>query len=362
LIISTHLAVAYLFAFGVAFVLTPALARPARRIGLIDHPDQRKRHCTPTPLTGGIGLMAGFIAGLLLADIALAPYWSLITGMLILMLIGLADDLTQVSANVRMLSQIGVAALMVYGGGLEARVLGELFGPLYGPVGLGWLAGPFTIACVVFMINAINMADGLDGLAGGMALVILVMLAGAAWMDGLGNGLITLPLLMAVATLGFLVHNVRLPGRARARAFLGDTGSMVLGYAIAWLAVAIGTHPQAEIYPISIAWIVIVPGMDTLALFFRRLHLGRSPFSPDRAHLHHIVHRSGVNVASTVHIIHMLVLLTGLFGVLAWQHQWPEWTLFTLAAMLMLGYQALLANARRILRWRGKRKTPSPRA
>lgn len=302
----THLLIALLAAFAVAFIFIPVLAGPAQRIGLIDHPDQRKRHILPTPLTGGLGLVAGFIAGLLLADIALGPYWTLIAGMLILMLTGLADDLAEVSAGVRMLIQIGVAALMVYGGGLEARVLGELFGPLFGPVGMGWLAGPFTIACVVFMINAINMADGLDGLAGGMAFLILAMLAGVAWLDGLGNGLVTLALLMAVATLGFLLHNIRLPGRERARAFLGDTGSMVLGYAIAWLAVSIGSHPQAEVYPITIAWIVIVPGMDTLALFFRRLHLGRSPFSPDRAHLHHIVHRCGFSVSSTVHIIHLL--------------------------------------------------------
>lgn len=335
----------------VAAVLIPVLDRPAQRVGLVDHPDHRKRHAITTPLTGGLGIVSGFLVGLLLVDLPWLPYWSLIVGALVLMVMGLVDDLVEVHASARLLIQIAVAALMVYGDGVSIRVLGEIFGPAWGPVAMGPLGGPFTIACVVFMINAINMADGLDGLAGGIALIVLLLLALTAWLSGADPGLVVLSVLMALATAGFLIHNVRIPGRRHARAFLGDTGSMLLGYVIAWLAVAIGTDPQGSVYPMTIAWLLIVPGMDTFALFFRRLHLGRSPFSADRSHLHHILSRCGYRVSTTVHIIHLMVIAAGLFGILAWQQAWPEWLMFALAAAVILGYQAILANARRILRW-----------
>ena len=344
-----------LAAFAVAAALIPVISGPAHRLGLVDHPNYRKRHGVVTPLTGGLGISAGLLVALIVLGASIAQYWTLWLGMAVLMITGLVDDFRHLSVRLRMLIQIGVACLMVFGSDMAVHNLGPIFGTDYGPVGLGPFAQIFTIACVVFMINAINMVDGLDGLAGGIAIIIFLILAAIGWMDGASTGLITVALTLALASLGFLVHNVRLPGVPRARAFLGDTGSMMLGYAIAWLAVAIATAPNASIYPISVAWLLLIPGMDTLALFFRRIRLGRSPFSPDRTHLHHILRRCGYPVYSTVHIIHLMVLVTGLSGVLAWQLQWPQWPLFLLAAGMILGYQLLLFNARNILRWHRKR-------
>ncbi|MDT8410272.1 MAG: MraY family glycosyltransferase [Wenzhouxiangellaceae bacterium] len=349
--IEIQTSLALVVSFLVASTLIPAMNGPAIRIGLIDHPDHRKRHDNPTPLTGGLGIFAGFIVGLVLVGMPWLPCWSLITGMMILLTMGLVDDFIEIPALARLLIQVGVSALMVYGGGLEIHTIGPVFGAEFGMVGLGPFSGPFTIACVVFMINAINMADGLDGLAGGIALIILLMLALAGALDGAAAGLVSITLLLALATLGFLIHNLRLPGRPRATAFLGDTGSMVLGFAIAWLAIAMGTHQGADVFPITIAWILIIPGMDTLALFFRRLRLGRSPFAADRTHLHHILRRCRYRVSSVVHIIHAMVFATALFGIVAWQQAWPQWLMFSLAAALLLGYQVVLANAHRILRW-----------
>lgn len=354
--VEVHLALALIAAFGVSAVLIPVIESPAHRVGLVDHPDHRKRHSDTTPLTGGLGIFSGFVVGLMLVDISWLPYWTLIVGALVLMITGLIDDLVEVRASARLLIQIGVAALMVYGGGIKIQVLGELFGPGFGLVGLGPFGDVFTILCVVFMINAVNMADGLDGLAGGMALIVLLLLALTALLGGAAPGLVTIPLLLALATLGFLVHNLRMPSGRHARAFLGDTGSTVLGFAIAWLAVAIGSDKDASVYPITIAWLLIIPGMDTFALFFRRLHLGRSPFSPDRSHLHHIIRRCGYQVSTTVHIVHLLVLAAGLFGILAWQYGWPQWLLFVLAATMILGYQFTLANSWRVLRWHHRRR------
>nr|WP_240956442.1 undecaprenyl/decaprenyl-phosphate alpha-N-acetylglucosaminyl 1-phosphate transferase [Wenzhouxiangella sp. XN79A] len=333
------------------------LNKPAARLGLVDHPNHRKQHEAPTPLTGGLALALGAVAAFLVAfGGQWQPFWTLALGAAVLLVVGLLDDIRELSASLRFLVQIFVAAVMVYGGGLEVQSLGPVFGAGLGNIGLGPFSGLFTIACVVFMINAVNMMDGLDGLAGGAAFVAFLLLYAVALLDGAPAGLRALPLLMAGATLGFLVYNLRRPIRPRARAFLGDNGSMVLGYAMAWLAIAIATREGAGVYPVTIAWLLIIPAMDTLALFVRRIRLGRSPFSADRAHLHHLLQRAGYRVSTSVYMIHALVLLAGLFGVLGWQQGWPPALLFVLAAAVLIGYQLLLARAARLLRWRHRRR------
>ena len=338
--------------------LIAATHKLAHRIRLVDEPDHRKRHFQATPLTGGIATFCGFLIGLTMIGIEWQSYWTLLVGMAILLIIGLLDDYVDVSAGLRLLLQVGVAGLMVFYGGLEIQSLGLLFGEAYGPVSLGIWSTPFTIACVVFIINAINMADGLDGLAGGSALVIFILLSLTGWLDGAPFGLIAISMILAFSTMGFLIHNLRSSFRRRASAFLGDSGSMAIGFAIAWLAIALGTREGGTVDPIAIAWILIIPSMDTLALFFRRLRLGRSPLSADRAHLHHIMLRCGYNVHQVVHSIHFMVLATGLFGILGWIFHRPEWLSFTLAASVLIGYQYFLAKAGRVLRWHRKRNAP----
>jgi len=351
-----QLTVAIAAAFAVTSLLIALSAGPARRLGLIDRPDSRKRHAHPTPLTGGVCILAGFLVGVALIDPGAEPFWTLPLGMVLLGAVGMIDDVLEVSASARLLAQIAAAALMVFAGGLEIRTLGFLLGSDFGPVLLGPLSAVFTIACVVFVINALNMMDGLDGLAGGVAAIIFSMLAVVAWLDGAPPILGVTAMLLAAACAGFLLFNVRLPGRSHARVFLGDSGSMLVGYAIAWLAVALGTRSDGVVYPITIAWLLIVPGMDTLALFFRRIRLRRSPFSADRNHLHHIILRSGVSHGGTVSIIHALVAVTGAIGIVGWLLERSQALLFVTAALLMAGYQVFLANAHRILRWHFRRR------
>ncbi|MCA1778399.1 MAG: undecaprenyl/decaprenyl-phosphate alpha-N-acetylglucosaminyl 1-phosphate transferase [Xanthomonadaceae bacterium] len=338
-------------AFAIAWLMIPLLRRPALRQGLIDHPDHRKRHVQPTPLTGGLAIIVGLMVGLALLSADWSQYWSLFAGMLILLLSGLADDLIEVPASVRMLIQIGVACLMVFGSGMEITSLGQIFGTHWGEVGLGPFSVAFTIACVVFIINAINMIDGLDGLAGGTTVIMASVLAIVAMLDRAPPELIVLPLLLAAATLGFLLHNYPARKRLTARAFLGDSGSMMLGYAVAWFAIALGTRSEGLVYPISIAWLLIIPAMDTLALFFRRIRMGRHPFSADRTHLHHILRRCGYPVSGVVQIMHLMVALSGLVAITGWLAGIPEPLLFAGATAILLGYQWFLANAHRFLQW-----------
>ncbi|MEE4639367.1 MAG: undecaprenyl/decaprenyl-phosphate alpha-N-acetylglucosaminyl 1-phosphate transferase, partial [Wenzhouxiangella sp.] len=213
----------------------------------------------------------------------------------------------------------------------------------------------------VFLINVINMTDGVDGLAGGISLLFFAVLALIAWLSGAPASLVGICLVMMAATGGVLLWNMRFPFRNSASAFMGDAGSMMLGFAAAWLAIAVATVPGSgrEVYPILIVWVLLVPSMDTIAITVRRLSRGRSPMAPDRTHLHHIMRRCGLSVTATVSVIHLAVLGSGLFGVVAWWAGVPEWILFVLATGIIVTYTLALLNAHRILRW-GLRRNRLP--
>ena len=343
-------------AFVIALALVPFLRKPAIQIGLVDHPAGRKRHEGSIPLTGGLAMFLAFVVSLLLGiglwtDNALL---GLLLGMATLLAVGILDDLLDLRALLKLAVQVAVSLGIVLGTGLEITHLGQVFGPAYGMVGLGFFSIPFTVLCMVFMINAINMLDGMDGLAGGAGVIILAMLGLLGWLAGVETTLVGVALALGMATGGFLCWNMRGLLRQRAAAFMGDAGSMMLGFAIAWLAIAIASSPgtQQTITPITVAWILLLPSMDILAVSIRRLRQGRSPMSPDRSHLHHILQRLGVCPRVAVGLIHLGTLTAGAIGITAWSLGWPEHWLLLAAMALMVGYTTALLNARRLLRWR----------
>ncbi|MEN1727383.1 MAG: MraY family glycosyltransferase [Pseudomonadota bacterium] len=335
--------------------LIPVLATPARVLGLVDNPCHRKRHEGQIPLTGGLAMFLAFLAALIFQWSWLPSLASLLMGMGVMLAVGLTDDLIDVRPLYRLAWQVLAATVFVLFSGLEVIQMGQLFGTWVGPIGMGPFSEVFTVACVVFLINAINMSDGMDGLAGGICFFTLLMLGLLGWMDGASPMLVLVSFTVALSVLGFLLFNIQTPWRSRASAFMGDAGSMMLGFAIAWLAIAIATAEGSTVYPISIAWLLLVPAMDTLAVSVRRIRQGRSPMSADRCHLHHILHRSGWSNQTTVRIVHLLVLLSGAIGVLGWWVQASEGLMFGLAALVMLGYMQFLARAHRFLRWRQRR-------
>jgi len=340
-----------LLAFAVSVGLVPALNGPARRIGLVDHPCHRKRHEGQIPLTGGLAMFLAFLAALAFHAEWIAPLYWLLIGMTLLLSVGLLDDLYDMRALHKLVAQLMVAGLLVLVGGLEINRLGEILGPAVGPVGLGPFSELFTIACIVFLINAINMSDGMDGLAGGLGMVLLVMLGVLGWLGGAEAALVAACFLLAFAVLGFLFYNAQSPFRRKASVFMGDAGSMMLGVAIAWLSISIVNSDGVTLYPISIAWLLLVPAMDTLAVSLRRISQGRSPMAPDRAHLHHIILRCGFSVRSTVKIVHLVAMGSAAAGIAGWYYDLPEWLMFGLAAVIMALYIVVLINAHRIVRW-----------
>jgi UDP-GlcNAc:undecaprenyl-phosphate GlcNAc-1-phosphate transferase len=191
------------------------------------------------------------------------------------------------------------------------------------------------VFAVLGVINAMNMIDGVDGLAGGVALIALLIFAAFVAATGQLHTTLLLPLIGGVA--GFMLFNLRTPWRSRASVFMGDAGSVLLGFSLAWYSVNLA-QVRDVFTPITAIWILAVPLMDTTALMIRRVIKGRSPFSADREHLHHILQRAGFTPGETVAILYALTLLMAAVGVAGWWLGLPEYVMFYAFMALFVAY------------------------
>lgn len=289
------------------------LRKPAIALGLTDRPGGRKQHQGVVPLTGGLGVFIGFLAVVPLLPLPLGEWLPLLVGMAMLVLCGVVDDARDMRSLVKLGVQLAAALLLVVWGGLAVHFLGTF--PGVGAVTLGWVALPLTVVAVAGLVNAVNMMDGIDGLAGGMVVAMLGWLAFVAGLQGQYE-LLGVILSLAAAVVGFLLFNLRHPWRSKASVFMGDAGSMALGFAIAWFVVALSQAEVAVISPIAYGWILVLPVMDTLSLAIRRVRKGQSPFSADREHLHHIFLRAGFTHGGTTLTLVLVAFGLGAVGVL----------------------------------------------
>ena len=297
-----------LLAFAGAVFLTHALRPAAIQAGLVDHPGGRKRHRGAVPLVGGLAVFLAFAGASLLLPVALRDYVPLFVAMGVLVMTGLIDDLIDVRVSTKITAQVVAAVLVASWSGLTIESFGDLLG--FGPVLLGEWAVPVTVFCLVGLVNAVNMIDGMDGLGGGVGLIALGVLGWACWSAGSGTSAY-LAFILAGAVGGFLVFNLRGPWRGQASAFLGDSGSMMLGLGVGWFAVDASQVPGSPISPVTVLWILALPVIDTLSLMLRRIAKGQSPFFADREHLHHIFQRAGFGDGAAA------AILLGLSAVLA---------------------------------------------
>lgn len=302
-----------LTAFIAVVVLIPLAIRLAPRLKLVDAPDERKQHEGEVPLIGGLIIFPVFIACSFVAGFSFIDYWPLFSAIGLLLAVGALDDKYQVNAWTKFFLQFVAAALVILPGNARIHQLGDLFG--FGLMGLDFMWLPFSFAAVVLLINAVNLMDGLDGLASGFCAVALSWIAAGFYMAGDMAGFTKITILIA-AIGGFLVYNIRHPFRKKASLFLGDAGSLCLGLCLAWFAIHAGKNPQnPALPPMSVAWILALPIYDTCAQFYRRRREGRHPFSPDRGHFHHHLVHAGMSDGRAVATILVLAILTGAIGV-----------------------------------------------
>ena len=340
-----------ILAAAVSAIVIRFMIALAPRVGLVDLPGEHKQHEHVTPFVGGFGV----VAALLVAVGALFVYYpaqgtawlSLLVCSVVMFLVGLADDRWKLSFRIRLMVQAALAFLMVYGGGVSLTSLGDLV--FIGNISLGTLAVPFTVFATIGGINAQNMVDGIDGLAGTVATGTLVLVAVITGVAGSGA---THVLAMATlgGVLGFLRFNLRHGKQYRARTFMGDNGSMMLGFIVVWLLITLTQDTGVDqgqgalISPVAALWLFAIPLVDTLSVMLRRVWLGKSPFTPDRNHLHHLLLRAGFRVEDVVTTIGLLHFGLGSVGVVALQWGASEGVMFIAFLFVFAAYLMLTAR------------------
>lgn len=303
--------------FAVTAMALLVLQPVAARVGLLDIPGGRKSHSHPTPLIGGLGIYLGVLCISLLTPIVMEQFQALLMISAFVLLVGILDDMRELRVSLRMACHAAAAWMMISLAGVQLHSLGNLV--FTGPVELGVLAVPLTIFATFGVINAINMSDGLDGLSGGLVVIALLSLSIAATTAG-QTAMLSFNQILIVSLMAFLLLNFRVMWKKSAMVYLGDAGSTLLGFIIAWLVIAATQGEMAFIAPVYALWFLAVPLMDTVALLIRRPLRGRSPFSPGQDHLHHQLLRAGLSKEQTVLVLYSAAILmaaTGLAGHLA---------------------------------------------
>ncbi len=321
----------------VTFVLFRIGIKYASRFGLMDTPGGRKKHEGAIPLIGGLIIIPVFATLVYSSGLQSQTFLgALLGGVVLLMAIGALDDKFNIHPWARFVIQIWLACYVVIFCDANILNLGNLFG--FGDVHLGeWGGKIFSVTCLVLLMNAINMLDGVDGLAGGFLVIALGWLMVAALNSGAMIALWGM-LFLAVPIIGFLLFNARYPFHGKASVFMGDAGSLSLALIVGWFAIQMAKSPDPYMPPVVIIWIMTVPIMDTFALFFTRKKQGRSPFSADRLHAHYKLEDRGISPKFVTPLIWLIGLITGGIGYLGIQIGVPEYVLLYIWSAILLGY------------------------
>lgn len=293
------------FIFTAVFI--PVIKKIAEFIGAMDIPNERKIHKTPIPRLGGLGIYGGFLLGYMLFGQHSVQMNAVLIGSFIILITGIIDDIKPVPAKYKMLGQIaGAAVIPLYGGILLEDI--SAFG-LY--LNFGILSIPITILFIVSIINCINLIDGLDGLSSGITSIYFLTVGIIGLLLNNSNGLdITLTFIMLGSTLGYLLHNF-----PPAKIFMGDSGSMFLGYIIAVIAL-LGFKNITLTSVIIPMLLLAIPIMDTLFAILRRLINHKPIGEPDKNHFHHQLLKLNLSKRKTVLIIYLIDVLFALASIL----------------------------------------------
>jgi len=314
-LIQEHLWLVVPLAVFLSALLAGLLIPFSHYAGWVDHPGMRKLHLDATPLVGGCAVYLAILIIVLLSPLpgldesSFVPV--LLFGSFVLLITGLVDDLRGLTPAIRFLMQMLACAIVIRFTGVQIHDFGELFSGT--TLVLGVLSIPITVFAAMGVINSFNLIDGMDGLSG---TIFLVAASGMALLAWLGDDLIAAWFLLIAmgAVSGFLLLNARLPWNGKARLFLGDAGSLMLGFMLAWCFIRLGGGNQRVFGPMTAVWLFAVPLLDTSTLMWMRWREGRSPFAADQKHLHHAFLRAGYSVAQAWLAIAAVAILLAAIG------------------------------------------------
>lgn len=330
----------------VSFVTLVAMRPIAEKIGLVDKPNFRKRHRGVIPLIGGIALYLGNIVFYLFEWEQMSFPFLYLVALTILLIIGVLDDRFDISPFLRAGIQALLAGAMIYNG-LSIKSLGQLIAPF--SLEIGVLGIVLTIVITIGVINAFNMIDGIDGLLAGLSMVSFAGLGILMYLDeqySLAAWCVAIILIL----LPYALFNLNVFG-INWKVFMGDSGSTLIGFTIIWILL-LSTQGQGHpISPITGLWLITVPLIDMVAVFFRRLRKGKSPFRPDRLHIHHLMMRAGLSSRQALMVITLGAAICTTFGVLSEVYYWNQWIMFLSFVLLFFLYSYSIVHAWRITRF-----------
>ena len=281
-----------------SIILTPLVIKLAFRIGAVDRPNYRKVHASI--------IFGAFLIGYLVLRPADEHAAGILVGALIIVVVGFLDDMLEITAKAKLAGQLAAALVVVTWGGLQIEFINL---PFIGQIDFGYLSIPITIIWIIGITNAINLIDGLDGLAAGVSTIALISISVMALIMG-KLFVVATAAILAASSLGFLFYNFH-----PAKIFMGDTGSLFLGFMISVLAL-LGFKNIAVVSLIIPVIILGVPISDTFFAIVRRIRLKQPITAPDKSHLHHCLLRTGFSHRQTVMIIYGIAILFGVAAIL----------------------------------------------
>ena len=316
-----------IFIASLTTFVTIHLLRPfAISIDLVDRPSDRKFHSGTIPLIGGIAMFFAIVISILVSPHNLNEFKYFLLASLILIVIGVLDDHRNISVSSRLFFQVLVALIIVSLGAINITSFGSLFGN--GEILLNDWSNFISVIAIIAGINAVNMADGIHGLAGGNSLItfsaILFLSIGS-----IPHQVLWIALLFCSVLPVFLIHNLCLGMHKSKRIFMGDAGSMFIGMSIAWLLIDLSQGELQVFNPVTALWLFAAPLIDMASSFFRRLISGNSPFKADLFHMHHILLQLGIKERNVLLIIISFSLLMAVVGILGERYEAAEWAMFS---------------------------------
>lgn len=335
-----------IFLFTTLFIFIARKA--AKKAGLVDRPNFRKRHQGLVPLVGGISVYAGICFTFAITNyyIPHASLYLVCAG--VLALVGVMDDRYDISVKIRAIIQAVIAIVMMTVGKLYLSSLGYIFGPW--EMALGPFGFFLTLFAVWAAINAFNMVDGIDGLLGGLSCVSFAAIGVILWSDG-QLSLAMWCFAMIAAILPYILLNLGVLGR-RYKVFMGDAGSTLIGFTVIWLLLETTQGKTHPISPVNALWLIAIPLMDMVAIMYRRLRKGLSPFSPDRQHIHHLIMRAGFTSRQAFVLITLTAAVLAGVGVVAEHtHFVPEWVMLVLFLLAFSLYGYCIKRAWKVARF-----------
>lgn len=332
---------AALLSMGITVLLIPPLMHWSASLGVLDQPGGRKVHASPIPRVGGIAMAVGMLVAMVVWGSLGVELRAYLLAMLLLLIFGVQDDRLTLSPGWKLLGQAAAALIVMYYGNINISILRHVDAyelPL-------WLSTPITLFFIVGVTNAINLADGLDGLAGGTTLLCLSGLLLLALTSGKMEAILVCAVAVG-AVLGFLRYNTH-----PARIFMGDAGSQLLGFSAAFISLLLTQDRELPFSSALPLLLLGVPVIDTLTVMTERVLDGKSPFQADRTHVHHRLLALGFDHHEAVMVIYGA---QALLLVLAWYLRFvSDAVIIAVFACVSLGIVTLLRQARlRSWRWR----------